>query len=54
MSNNFYFSQDDRGFYEEEAENEKQKRVRAILGEGKAHFMPLIEQLIFMEETHSS
>ena len=48
------YLQDDRGFYEEEVENEKQRRVRAILGEGKAHFMPLIEQLIFMEETHSS
>ena len=45
---------DDRGFYEDDVEQEKQRRVRAILGEGKAHFMPLIEQLIFMEETHSS
>ena len=45
---------DDRGMYEEDIEEEKQKKVRSILGEGKAHFMPLIEQLIFMEETHSS
>ena len=45
---------DDRGMYEEDIEEDKQKKVRKILGEGKAHFMPLIEQLIFMEETHSS
>merc|ERR1712146_122687 len=45
---------DDRGIYEEDIEEEKAKKVRRILGDGKVHFMPLIEQLIFMEETHSS
>ena len=45
--------EDDRGFYEDDEEEEKKRRVRFILGEGKVHFMPLIEQLIFMEDTHS-
>jgi hypothetical protein len=39
--------------YQEENETKKSDRVKAILGEGKAHYMPLIEQLIFMEETHA-
>jgi hypothetical protein len=39
--------------YREDAEAQKERRVKAILGDGKAHYMPLIEQLIFMEETHS-
>ena len=43
---------DERGFYEEDVEKEKERKVRSILGEGKAHFMPLIEQLLFMEDTH--
>jgi hypothetical protein len=42
----------DSRFYEEEMEEEKVCKMRSILGEGKAHYMPLIEQLIFMEETH--
>ena len=42
----------DGRFYEEDAEEEKVARMRDILGDGKAHYMPLIEQLIFMEETH--
>ena len=42
----------DSRFYEEEMEEEKVLKMRSILGEGKAHYMPLIEQLIFMEETH--
>ena len=41
------------GGYREDAEEQKANRVKAILGDGKAHYMPLIEQLIFMEETHS-
>merc|ERR1711871_677622 len=43
---------DERGFYEEDIEKEKERKVRSILGDGKAHFMPLIEQLLFMEDTH--
>jgi hypothetical protein len=39
--------------YREDTEAHKERRVKAILGDGKAHYMPLIEQLIFMEETHS-
>lgn len=31
----------------------KERRVKEILGADKAHYMPLIDQLIFMEETHS-
>ena len=37
---------------DEDYEAKKIHRMRAILGEGKAHYMSLIEQLIFMEETH--
>ncbi len=37
--------------YEDDREEEKLARMRAILGDGKAHYTPLIEQLIFMEET---
>ena len=37
--------------YEEDVEEEKTARMREILGEGKAHYMPLIEQLLFMEDT---
>ena len=33
-------------------EEEKISKMRSILGDGRAHYMPLIEQLIFMEETH--
>lgn len=42
----------DSRFYEEEMEEEKINKIRIILGDGRAHYMPLIEQLIFMEETH--
>lgn len=38
--------------YEDEEEEEKLVKMRAILGDSKAHYTPLIEQLIFMEETH--
>ena len=38
-------------FYEEDVEEEKANRMREILGPGKAHYMPLIEQLLFMEDT---
>jgi hypothetical protein len=31
----------------------KERRVKEILGADKAHYMPLIDQLIFMEETHN-
>lgn len=34
-------------------EQKKIAKIRAILGEGKAVYGGLIEQLIFMEETHS-
>jgi hypothetical protein len=34
-------------------EEVKQLRMKKILGEGKAHYHPLIDQLIFMEDTHS-
>jgi len=38
--------------YEDDEEEEKLVKMRAILGDSKAHYTPLIEQLIFMEETH--
>jgi hypothetical protein len=41
-----------RDLNDEDYEAKKIQRMRAILGEGKAHYMSLIEQLIFMEETH--
>jgi hypothetical protein len=37
---------------DEEFETEKKRRMRAILGDGKAHYAPLIEQLLFMEMSH--
>lgn len=36
-----------------DSEDEKVERMQSILGPGKVHYMPLIEQLIFMEATHS-
>lgn len=44
---------DDDDVLDEELDNQKAKRVRDILGHEKAHYMPLIDQLIFMEDTHS-
>ncbi len=47
--------QDSQGFdngrdlNEDAYEAKKVSRIRAILGEGKAHYMSLIDQLIFME-----
>lgn len=41
-----------RGGYDDDAEEDKKYQMRAILGEGKAHYTSLIEQLLFMEETH--
>jgi hypothetical protein len=37
---------------DDDFEQKKILRVRQILGEQKAHYGSLIEQLIFMEETH--
>lgn len=45
---------DNRGVYEDDLEEEKIRAIKSILGEGKAHYTSLIEQLIFMEETHSN
>lgn len=44
---------DDGDVLDDEMDNEKAQRVRDILGNDKAHYMPLIDQLIFMEDTHS-
>eukprot|EP01034_Spumella_vulgaris_P021638 gene21638-27678_t len=41
-----------RDMNEEDYESRKLSVMRGILGEAKAHYMSLIEQLIFMEETH--
>eukprot|EP00602_Paraphysomonas_sp_CaronLab_P008770 CAMPEP_0185029364 /NCGR_PEP_ID=MMETSP1103-20130426/15636_1 /TAXON_ID=36769 /ORGANISM="Paraphysomonas bandaiensis, Strain Caron Lab Isolate" /LENGTH=798 /DNA_ID=CAMNT_0027564075 /DNA_START=684 /DNA_END=3080 /DNA_ORIENTATION=+ len=43
----------DPGDMSDEGDSLKQKRVKEILGPDKAHYMPLIDQLIFMEDTHS-
>lgn len=43
----------DPGDMSDEGDSLKQKRVQEILGPDKAHYMPLIDQLIFMEDTHS-
>ena len=40
------------GFYDDSAEEVKKSRMRGILGDAKAHYPSLIEQLLFMEETH--
>jgi serine/threonine protein kinase len=37
---------------DDEFDAEKKKRMRSILGDGKAHYAPLIEQLLFMELSH--
>jgi len=37
---------------DDDFEAKKIARCKAILGEGKAQYMQLIDQLIFMEETH--
>jgi len=44
---------DDGDVLDDEMDNEKAQRVRDILGHDKAHYMPLIDQLIFMEDTLS-
>jgi hypothetical protein len=31
----------------------KQQKIREILGGQKSHYLPLLDQLLFMEETHS-
>ena len=38
-----------RDLNDDDYEAKKLARIRAILGEGKAHYMSLIDQLIFME-----
>lgn len=43
---------DESGNMDEEFEIEKKTRMRAILGDSKAHYAPLIEQLLFMELSH--
>lgn len=42
-----------RDMNDDDFETKKILRMRAILGEGKAHYGSLIEQLIFMEETQA-
>ena len=37
---------------DEDFDAEKKRRMRGILGDGKAHYAPLIEQLLFMELSH--
>ena len=49
----FLKSFEEDSYYQEASEKEKAIRVKGIVGDGKAHYMPLIEQLIFMEETHA-
>ena len=41
-----------RDLNEDDYEARKQSVMHTLLGDGKAHYMSLIEQLIFMEETH--
>lgn len=38
-----------RGLDDDDYEAKKIAKIRSILGEGKAHYMSLIDQLIFME-----
>lgn len=42
-----------RDLNDDDYEAKKMAKMRAVLGEGKLHYGSLIEQLIFMEETHS-
>lgn len=46
-------NEDDGDMMDDELDNQKAQKVRDILGHDKAHYMPLIDQLIFMEDTHS-
>ena len=39
--------------YDEKLEEEKHIRMRSILGDGRMNYLSLIDQLIFMQETHS-
>jgi hypothetical protein len=41
-----------RDLNDDDFEAKKLARGRAILGDGKTQYLQLIEQLIFMEETH--
>ena len=43
---------DGRILYNEEFDAEKAARLKVILGEGRLNYVSLIEQLLFMEETH--
>jgi len=43
---------DESGVMDEAFEVEKKTQMRAILGDSKAHYAPLIEQLLFMELSH--
>ena len=43
---------DDVQQMDEAFEIEKKRRMRSILGDDKAHYAPLIEQLLFMELSH--
>jgi hypothetical protein len=40
------------GFYDDDQEELKKSRLRAILGDQKVHYAALVEQLIFMEQSY--
>ena len=43
---------DGRMMYDDDFETEKTAHMETILGENKLNYVSLIEQLLFMEETH--
>lgn len=46
--------EDNPSQYHEDSEEEKMSRIRSIVGESKAKYIPLIDQLIFMEDTNAN
>jgi hypothetical protein len=43
---------EDDMYDDDDGDTPKQRRIREILGPDKAHYMPLIDQLVFMEDSH--
>lgn len=43
---------EDEDDFNKKEEQKKQRRIIEILGNHKAHYLPLLDQLIFMEEAH--
>lgn len=49
-----FLQEDGPSNYQEDSEATKMSRIRSIVGENKAKYIPLIDQLIFMEDTNAN